>query len=419
MDHAPSAPRAPDTDADSPSFFDLRHSLRARATLVFGGGALVFTLLLGSIAGAMLHHQLEHQLGPSYENLAAQVNDKLDRRIYERLRELQFAASLAPLRSAATPANERRAALESLFSTSVDYAWIGFADATGTVTTASQGLFERTNVSTRTWFRGARTLPYAGEVHEFAELTRARPEAIEDHPRFLDLAVPVTDADGKILGVLAAHLRWSLARDVQSSVVPETARREHLGVTIYAEGGEVLEDSNASGWTESPPAPSVPGGLRARGFLQESVGGDGNYLAGYARSRAHPNFRGLAWLVIVRQPARDAFAPVAELQRRIAWIGGSLAAFVALATWFVTSRLTRRLRAIATAADRIRTGDVLTLIPRPPGHSEMAGMCGALDAMVETLRQQKSKLEADNTLLTARLYPPTDAEREQARKQRF
>lgn len=412
MAHTPPA-------ADSPSIFDPRHSLRVRALVLAVGGAIVFTLLLGGIARSMLHRQLERQLGASFENLAFQVGDKLDRGVAERLRGLQFAASLAPFHSATTPAAERRAVLESLLDASTDFAWLGFTDATGTVVSATQGLFERDDVSDLGWFRGAREQAFAGDVRELPGLTRARPDPAETHPRFLALAVPVRDTREKFLGVLAAQLPWTWTRGVQFSVVPEAARREHLGVTIYAATGEVLADSGASGWTEPPPAPPGAASQRARGFLQENVPGGGEYLTGYARSRVSRNFRGLGWLVVVRQPVREAFAPGADLQRWITRAGFALAALIAIVTWLVASRLTRRLTAIGVAANRIRAGDVLTLMPRPPGHDEMARMCGALGHMVDGLREQQAKLEADHARLTARLHPPTDAERDQARQRPF
>jgi HAMP domain-containing protein len=390
--------------------FDPRHSVRARAALIFGGGAVAFTLLLGWIAGTLLHRSIENQLGPAFENLAYQVGDKIDRAIYERYRAMRFAASLAPLRTATAPADERRRLLESLFDASPDNAWLGFADSAGTVVAATQRLREGDKVDTTAWFRGARNKAYAGGPHESPDLARELPNTGTEPPRFIDVAVPVTTAEGKFLGVLGAHLRWSSAWDTLTSVVSEPARRNRIGVTIYAATGEVLMDSGGSGWTEPPALSALPDARRLRGFFSEAVAGDSVYLTGFSRSRGYREFRGIGMIVVVRQPVAAAFAPVGELRHSIMQLGLWFAGAIAVLGWFFASRLTRRMAAIGIAARRIGGGDILTLMPHPRGRGELPQMCAALGDMVGKLRQAQEKLEADNTRLEARLRAP-DRER--------
>jgi hypothetical protein len=408
MEPLPATARDPD---DWWWIFDPHQSLRARATLIFGGLALGFSLLLGWTAETLFRRQTERQLGPEFETLAIQIADKLDRALDERLGALQFAAGLAPLRNPATSAADRRALIEAVLDAEPDCAWIGFADRDGMITSATQRLFEGRQVETSAWFRSGRRAPYAGNVHEFSELARELPSVVEAQPLFLDLAVPVNGAKGNFVGVLGAHMRWSWARATQLSVVPDTARREHIGVTIYAPGGEVLLDSGASGWTLPPDAPDVGAKAGAHGHFSENVPGDTEFLTGYARERGHGVFPGANWLVTVRQPVTDAFAPVRDLRRRIMWIGATFTAVILVLSWVLAGRITRRMAAIASAAGRIRGGDILTLMPRPRGRGDLQSMCDALGDMVADFRQKHGQLEADHTRLTARLR-----ERERDRK---
>lgn len=379
---------------------DPRRSLPARATLVGGGACLALVLLLAWSASTILQRQIERQLGPSFENLAHQVGDKLERTIYERYRQLQFTAGLAPFRTATTPAAERHAVLEALHDASPDYAWVGFADAKGNILAASQHLFENESANETAWFRGARRQPFVGTVHQLPELAAALPPVGSTPSRFLDLAVPVTAANGQFLGVLGAQLRWAWAREVQLSVVPDAARRDLLGVTIYSSAGEVMLDSGGSGWTEPPDAPAHL--TSARGTLTEHAAGGTAYVTGFARTRGYREYRGLAWLVVVRQPVANAFAPVAELRTRILRLGLGLVVALGVLVWFCTARLDRRLRAIATAAGRIGAGDVLTLMPQPRGDTELARTCAALGDMVGKFRQRQETLETENARLAAR-----------------
>ncbi len=373
--------------------FDPRQSLRARAMLVFGGAALAFALLVGWTAATLFRRNLTRQLGTNFETLAFQVGDKLDRSLEQQLRALELAGGLPALKDSATPIAVRRALLDTLLDAAPDCAWIGLADRDGRVTIATQQRFEKTNVASTAWFRNGQRGPFAGNLHEFVELARELPNLVEEHPLFLDLAVPVNDADGALIGVLGAHLRWSWARDTQLSVVPEGARRDHLGVTIYAATGDVLLDSGATGWTHPPEAPAVGERIGARGNLIETVPGDADYLTGFARTKGFREFRGANWLVVVRQPLADATAPVGELHAWIVRFGFVFVLLVAVAGWVAAGRISRRMAAVATAAGRIRRGDVLTLMPHPPGRGELQDMCGALDQMVADFRAKQEKSE--------------------------
>ena len=65
--------------------------------------------------------------------------------------------------------------------------------------------------------------------------------------------------------------------------------------------------------------------------------------------------------------ASDMLSLRQGLRTNILMVGCSLTVAIMALGWFLASRLTRRLRAIETAAHYIRGGDVLALIPDPPG----------------------------------------------------
>jgi hypothetical protein len=172
----------------------------------------------------------------------------------------------------------------------------------------------------------------------------------------------------------------------------------------------VLLDSGASGWTQPPEAPPVGEGRRFRGSLTEPTGGT-TYLTGYSRSRGFREYRGVGWLVVIRQPAERTFAPVDALRRAIAQWGAGLTALAVIAAWILAGRHARRLRSVRAAAERIREGDILSVLPRPKDESEIAAMCGALDDLVEDLRAKQEKLTAENARLTAQLRENDAAKR--------
>lgn len=372
--------------------FDPRQSLRAAAALFFGLAAVAFTVLTATLAERSLRQSLERHLGQNFETLAVQMSDRLDRTIYERYRTLEFTANLAPLRAPATPAADRRRVLAALQDTAPDFAWIGFVDTNGLVVAATQGRLEGTSAAARPWFRQTREQPYAGNPREAPEIAAEGSAADDDErtPRFLDLAVPVTDTDGRFAGVLAAQVRWGWARDAQLAIVPEAARRERLGVTVYSATGEVLVDSGSSGWTRPPDTPAIPDRRKFRGNLIEPTTLGTTYLTGFVRSRGFREYRGLGWVTAVRQPEPQAFASATALRHTIARWGFAFTAFGVAGAWIYAGRISRRLRSIGTSASRIQSGDVLAVLPSGRGEGEIEFMCSALGRMVEDLRAKKS-----------------------------
>lgn len=377
----PAAPVESNTERDWWWVFDPRESLRAAAALFFGVMGVLFTLGIAALAGRTLHQSLEKTVGSAFETLAAQMNDKLDRTIFERYRTLQLAAALPALRTYDTQAADRRRVLAALQETTPDFVWIGFVDPTGQVAASTQPQMEGSSVETRPWFRGARKQPYAGSVRDATERAKS-----EDGPaRVFDLALPVTAADGRFAGVLAAQVAWGWARDVQNSTVADSVRRERIGVTVYSSTGEVLLDSGGSGWTHPPDSPALPE-RKFRGSLIEPTSLGTTYLTGFHRSRGFQEYRGLGWIAAVRQPVDDAFAPVAELKRTIARWGFGFTGVSMVAAWIFAGRISRRLRSVGAAAGRIQSGDVLATMPSGRGDSEVERMCAALQRLIEDLR---------------------------------
>lgn len=373
--------------------FDPRLSLRAALALTVGGGTLLLVGLIAWIAATSLRRSIQAQVEATFETLAVQVADKIDRTIYERYRALQLAASLATLRGGSdTAPAERRRALEAIQDVSPDFAWIGLLDATGRVLVATRGQSEGAALGERSWFLLARDRPYIGNPREQGVNARdAAGSEDEPNPRVFDLAVPVAGPNGQFAGVIAAQVRWGWTRDVQASVVSDQARRDLIGVTVYGANKEVLLDSGASGWSQPPEVPAIADGRRGRGALMEETPFGTTYLTGFARSRGIREYRGLGWIAAVRQPAERAFAPVEALKRSILRWGVLLAACVFATGWVVGGRHARRLRNIGIAADRIREGDILTVLPRPRGDSEIARMCAALGEMVDHFRGSEEK----------------------------
>ncbi|HEY1109893.1 MAG TPA: cache and HAMP domain-containing protein [Opitutaceae bacterium] len=381
----PSASRPPSTEWWW--ILDPRRSLRARVALTVGAGSLLFSAALTWTIGATYRRTLEAQTSASFEALAFQLVDKLDRTLYERYRTLALSATLAPLRDPVAHPAEQRRLLDSIKDSAPEFAWVGFADRSGHIVAAADGVFENESTERRGWYHLAQRNAHAGPLHPIPELTGSASTG-DSPPRYLDLAVPVLNADGVFRGVLAAHIGWAWARDVQLSVIPEALVGKHIGVTLYADT-DVLLDSDAYGWTQPPEPPANVDPRRPRGAFLENTSVGAAFVTGFARSRGFRDYRGQGWLAVVRQPVEHAFAQVATLRRSVGAWAVSLSLAATIAAWFLAAPHARRLRSVRASAERIHEGDVLTVLPSPKDNSELSQMCQALDALVEDLRAKK------------------------------
>lgn len=370
--------------------FDPRLSVRARATLSVLIAAAAFTLLTTWLGGRSFQRSLEQQAAQYFEFLAVQVGDKIDRALYERYRELQLVASLDVVRQASIGQADAQPALSALHATSPDSGWAGLINLNGRVLASTLPGLVATDVSDRPWFRNAQERPFAGGLRDSPELARTLGATDNDSTRFFDLAVPVAAPNGRPGGVLAAQVRWDWAKNVQLSVVAEPALRERVAVTIYSGLNEIVLDSESSGWSVPPPAPSLPEARRFRGAMIETTPEGATFFTGYSRSRGFRDYRGLGWITVVRQPVDRVFGPVGDLRRTLFGWGLAFTAVLTLATWVVAGRTARRLNSMAAAAERLREGDVLTVLPRPHSNDEYGRMCGSVGALVEELRAEQN-----------------------------
>lgn len=377
--------------------YDPRLSLRARTVLIIGLGGLLFTALVVWTAGFFYRRSLSEHLGQGLENIAFQLNDKMNRAMREQLRELQLLATLPVMRASNNTA-ELRSLLNPLQASSREYVWMGFVNTSGTVTVGTQGQLEGENVSARPWFTTASRAEFFVGLDDWPALTNIHPRVEGDHQSRVTIAVSVPSEGIGIGGMVVAVLNWEWARNLQLSVVPNVAYGAPLGATLYFNPSTPLLDSGVSGWASPPDAPDISGGP-PRGWLVENIDG-APYLTGYARSRTIEGFGGTGWAAFVRQPVQDLLAPVAGLQRSIASWAMVFLLPLLIAAWIIAGRFSNRLDVIARAADRVREGDSLATIPRPPGEGELSRMCQALDEMVVDLRARRGP--------TGENHPPVD-----------
>ena len=397
----------------------LNRPLRTHLALTYSVLILAFALLLSIFVENAATKRLERQIGHGLGDLAYQIADKLDRGMFERYRDVAVAATMATVPGDGTELSIRREWLEELQITYPYYKWIGFADLTGTVQVSTHGLLENHNVAARPWFAGGLKSVFYGDVHAALLLEKLLPASSEPW-RFVDVAVPVRNESGQVVGVLGAHLSWEWANEVRQSVLLPEEAESHEALVVSSANEvllgpkelvgtfldlDLLENASA---TPQHAIEQWPDGKR--------------YLTGVVVSKGHREYPGLAWRVLVRESVETAFAAPATLRWQILGIGALLSVVFFIISWLLAARIARPLQALTAAADRLRAGERQMTLPEHAGYREGEVLARSLKALLGQFIAHERELTVLNTDLESRVKRRTAeleaeiSEREQAQR---
>lgn len=375
-------------------------------TQIAAAVAVMSIVLVGTLAGCAAL--------VSYQNTAAQVNSnlaavasatsgRLDRFMAERQLEMKLFSQLQPLQKLwkDNPA-ELRHALEQLQSTFTDLAWIGFADVDGTVLAATGGLLEGKSVASRPWFQEGLKQIAISDVHEATLLAQLLGQRENGEPyRFVDLAFPIRDVSGKLLGVLGGHLNWDWASQLIADVEANDGNTD-TRLSIIDKNGVALIGPNKG--TTRFSGEQFAGILKARkGAFTEIPDGE-RVLTAFYVGTGHREYQGLNWIVTASQPTAVALAAAISSARIILGFG-VITALIGLALAVAISRrVARPIIAITQEADRIGRASGPTMLARQSGSVEVVQLTRALRSLLRRIgfaeeRTREAELRASENAL--------------------
>ena len=379
-----------------------------RAQLAVATALLCAVLILGAslIAAWIGRSKAAELIGATMAALAASMSERLDQNMFERYREIGIVADMEILRPHwLQNADALRITLDRMQQSFPDYAWIGFADRLGVVRAATRGMLEGQSVEKRDWYADAKAGPFVGDLHEALLLARLLGPRRDGEPfRFVDVAYPVRDPQGHLLGVLGAHLSWDWVSDLRNGLLAQQGDAS-IEILVLDRRGNVLLGPRF-GQAAMPPEQAKLLMQSARGFsddLQTAFDDDRDWLTGYAATAGHREYPGLGWIVLARQPQQQALQPVNHLAYSIMAIG-MLFILIALAlTWQLAGRMSNPLYRIAQEAAQIgQDGDAAAAkLPLVGGSREIAHLSQTLRSLLRRIGVAQAQL-ADAERLQAR-----------------
>lgn len=368
------------------------YRLGLRVQLALASSVLVALLAWGHshLAGRHAAAELEQRIGAALVDTAQNLAELLDRAMWSRSGEVRVLASLSAFRELRV-GGEVEEILATLQEALPVYTWVGLTDRDGVLLAATGNILVGADISARPVYQEGVQGFFVGDVHDAKLLASKLPNPSGEPIQFVDVAAAVRGADGEVVGVLAAHLSWTWAREVQRALFDPAAARRSAELMLVGADGSVLLGSEGVDQGQRPALAGLAQARAGEAHWRIERWADGDYLTGYALADGHMDYPGLGWVVVARQPLREAFAPAWRLQSYLLWAGLGMAALFAALAWALADRLVRPLQMLAGEADRLRRREVDEL-PELGGSVEVRRLSLVLRQMVRALTQRDAAL---------------------------
>jgi diguanylate cyclase (GGDEF)-like protein len=349
------------------------------------------------------HYAIEHaseQARLRLQQLSWQMRDSLDRTLDQAVRDVYLLSALPQLRHPADPAAARQI-LENLQHHFSDYAWIGIADTDGKVMAATGGLLENRDVSARPWFHTGEQSVTASDYHPAALLGKLLPRT-PDPWRFVDVAGPIHDDEGRLQGVLAIHLSWSWARGLARDLLTPAQRDNGAEIIVVRNDGVVLLGPDDILEKRISTESMTLAQQGKTGAITERWPDGQTYVTGYSQSGRSRERSALQWTVLVRQTEQAAMASAHRFEQRALWFSLLLAGVLAALAALMARRIAAPLKSLSGAIEGIAQAPEQAspeAIPLAGGFHEAAVLSDALRGLIRSERRHRTALEEMNAHL--------------------
>jgi signal transduction histidine kinase len=278
---------------------------------------------------------------------------------------------------------------EELVSAYPQLDWIAIADLSGSVIASNGALRAGDNVAASAWYSSGIHGPWLGAIGEFARSPGLPAANVSE---LGDLAIPVREETGRVVGVIVAHLSWRRTAQHPERLTDEPDPRTVTEAYVLDRDGIVLlgpKDLLNKRWSGT----AVNEGPRGADAPQFERLPDGRrVLVSRSLLGASNETTALGWQVQLCEPNERVFQRANALALRILWVSMCLGAVTALLGILGAQQLTGRLKRLAQSVARVGESDAATIdIPR--GVDEVAQLGAAFAKILGDLRQERSELE--------------------------
>jgi signal transduction histidine kinase len=330
-----------------------------------------------------------------------QLSSELGQAIAARLGALRAARILLDRAAAANRQNRLSSLFDELESAYPELEWIAIADTGGSVVSADNAMQTGSRVDSTAWFRQGMQGPWLGVIDDRPSEAGSEAKPQTEYSALGDLAAPVRDESGQVIGVIASHISWRRAPNHPLRLTDESDPKTAAQAYVLDRSGTVLigpEDVRGRHWNGTPvseadAAASAPHFERLPGKEQVLV------------SRAALSVSGsvpLGWQVLLFEPNQRVYQRADALALRILWVSLGLGTATAFLGTLGALHLTRRLTRLTQSVAAVGRGEV-SRIDVPEGRDEVAELARGFAKILDDLQQERTELKSLSSELERRV----------------
>jgi signal transduction histidine kinase len=291
--------------------------------------------------------------------------------------------------------------------------WIAIADTAGVVVKATDHWRIGNRVNTSSWFAGGSQGAWIGVIGNTGNSTKESSILPSPVPTSLgDIAIPVRGEEGRVLGVIAAHLSWQRTPNHPQRLTDEIDPRGTTQAYVLNRTGMVLigpDDVRGKHWNGLPIEETIlsataPASLQgnANGPQFERLPNGRIVLVARESLSVGSELAPLGLQVQLSEPNERVYQRADALAARILWVSLCLGVATALIGALAVRHLTHRLKRLTLSVASIGRTDAAR-IEVPRGHDEVAQLGTAFAKLIDDLEQERSELKTLSSELERRV----------------
>ncbi len=355
--------------------FEDRFTVREQIALATAGLCLFVSLAIAFGAAYVGRQEASRLIGREMIHISETTSDRIDRYFYSIYNRVSAYTKFEPIRTMASSEPQKLRATFDRLRTFSDFSWLAFVSNDGVVLAASDGFREGELVMDESWFLKGLQGPTVDDAPDFAALADALRNGADIAVPFVKFAFPVTDSDGKLVGVLVASVHWREIEDIRSAM-----QRAGDEIVIVTRSGEVLFGSKDLRVRYPSDRIETLRQHKHGVFVDDTE--TGQTLSGYAAMDGHREFPGMGWGVVARRNTDVAFAATHQMFWTIVGIGTLVAILGIFFSSIIANRVSRPIYQLAIAADRIGRENGATSFPRLRGSAEVIHLSASLRSLL-------------------------------------
>ncbi len=374
---------------------DPRRSLVSGVVWLIIGLAVTFSIAaaiwVGAIARQNLMEQHVRRLSLETDQLSSDVGQAID----ARLAAVRASARILHENELGGRQRDLKDVFDELSTAYPQLDWIAIADSHGIIVKTLGALQNGLTVETSPWFRAGLQGPWLGIINGATHASAATASELGD------LAAPVRDDAGHVVGVVATRLSWRRPADHPQRLTDETA--EDIATQAFVLDRDRIVLVGPPEFLDklwSGVRPNSPGrGRHATNALDATAGtpqfeqlaSGRQVLVARSALSASNEVSATGWQVQLCEPKERVYQRADAVAIRIFWVSLGLGVLTALIGIVGARHLTRRLKGLALSVSKV--GHDETDIAVPGGVDEVAQLGRAFAQILADLQEERRELE--------------------------